>query len=196
MTTQLHVQIRTQPAKTETLCELQEALLLPMQIALHGGDSEMEVHLSQDHWRVIEASIGFEQAHSCWACGSQDTAVLGHQPMWRFEPKQRLRTLVGFELLCTRCALGRDPVLAMEKLPPDELDEVCQHFRDVNRIDRTRYGAELTRAFTEWYRLRRIEWRTSFGAFVACINLPSHHDCVRCEYAEQLDLFAGEEVQS
>lgn len=195
MTIQLTTQNPIEPDKTPAPCDPQEPLLLPMQIALHRGDYEMGVQLSDDHWRVVEASVGIEAAHSCWACRSQDTQVLGHQPMWRYDPTSQLRTLVGFELLCTECVLARDPVLAMALLNPADVDASAEYFRQINGIDRLRYGQELTRAFTEWYRLRRIDWRTSLGAFAACVSLPSHRLCVKCEFADQLDLFA-EEVQS
>lgn len=165
------------PATTEDhAIARKEPLLLPMRLIPRTcRDSELILHLSRDHWRCLEAAIGIDGVRECWACGSADTETVGYQPIWRYCHETATRNMTGLELLCSQCALGRDPLLAMAILPKDELARVWNHYRAVNgHLDTDQFLAELDRCFNEYHERSRVEWKTELGGCEAIVELPSY----------------------
>jgi hypothetical protein len=126
--------------------------------------------VSRAQWDTIRKRAYAESGHKCGICEAEGR--LNCHEIWEYDDRAHVQKLVGFIALCDLCHhvkhIGLANILAAEgKL---DLEQVINHFMDVNRCSRARFEKYRQQAFNQWHERSGHEWKVDLGEFAGMVN--------------------------
>lgn len=125
--------------------------------------------LPKNKWRSLRESIIDEQGRKCEICGNSTDNVFLHE-VWHYDDHNHIQRLHELRLVCFMCNrivhFGFTGVLYQQgKLTDDQLQDVIQHFLNVNQCTEDDFDRHMHEQFDLWEERSRHQWTQNLGQY-------------------------------
>jgi len=133
-------------------------------------------YLPRKQWEQLRAELIQKHSVRCQICRkdvSAPRAAQAHE-VWEYDTSSSpaIAHLKGLSLACWQCHLsehwGKLSGIAMTR--PGLLAETIAHYCKVNKVSRTTFARDKTRAFAAWDKLNELEWEIDWGDYAPMLQ--------------------------
>ena len=133
--------------------------------------SNLRTSMTRAHWDNLRKSAYAKYNYRCGICQANNVQLNCHE-IWHYDDANHIQKLAGFIALCPMCHhckhIGHAGILASQgKL---DLEQVIEHFMQVNQCSRDVYITHRNAAFDVWRERNRFEWTTDLGTYAHLIT--------------------------
>ncbi len=133
--------------------------------------SNLRTSMTRAHWDNLRKSVYAKYNYHCGICQASNVQLNCHE-IWHYDDGNHIQKLAGFIALCPMCHhckhIGHAGILASQgKL---DLEQVIEHFMQVNQCSRDVYSTHRKAAFDAWHERNRFEWTTDLGTYAHLIT--------------------------
>ena len=127
--------------------------------------SNVRSSMTRAQWDTLRKSVYATYNYQCGICQASNVQLNCHE-IWHYDDENHIQKLAGFIALCPMCHhckhIGHAGILASQgKL---DLEQVIEHFMQVNHCSREFYSTHRKAAFNVWHERNRFEWTTDLGS--------------------------------
>jgi len=123
-------------------------------------------------WKKISEEVRSKAGWKCEICGAEPSRQFLHaHEIWEYDEENAVQRLVGMISLCIRCHDIKHMGRSQKIYPQERINELIQHFMDVNQCDMDDYHAHSLLVSREWKRRSEIKnWTVDFGQYNSLIQ--------------------------